>query len=442
MKVDFSSTIGKITNIEKAKNKKRNEMKKMYNSLVNNQEMLDILMLQLGKNIEKKFPGLEFRLISRIKTEKSFYNKLENDLSNLSEITDIENLCIYDIMALSVIVEKVPNIVKSAYTKNDASYDENFDKKISDLIDARNATKISMEKCDNLIKEKNEEITKKEKNKTSKIEQKNINDDIIEKASSELKEYLKKISFGYKHDIDELQKDITKIKSEIHELNCINNNNENILSKQEDECNRIVANFIVEKMSTFENIKALDMKDIPNRLKSKEKYNGYRALHNSFEMVKKEQDENGKQIDFRFMCEVQGKSLDAFYIADRGIAAQYHIKPETESQKNSKNKDLPDIMNINTEKEKKQFREYVKKNVPVYRMYRHTKFNKGVPVGEPEIYKLSTKEGFMLYYYNQLLGNEILGIKPDLNKTKHYLKSETIQEGDSKRYNKFEYKEL
>ena len=28
-------------------------------------------------------------------------------------------------------------------------------------------------------------------------------------------------------------------------------------------------------MSTFENIKALDMKDIPNRLKSKEKYNGY-----------------------------------------------------------------------------------------------------------------------------------------------------------------------
>ena len=64
MKVDFSSTIGKITNIEKAKNKKRNEMKKMYNSLVNNQEMLDILMLQLGKNIEKKFPGLEFRLIS------------------------------------------------------------------------------------------------------------------------------------------------------------------------------------------------------------------------------------------------------------------------------------------------------------------------------------------------------------------------------------------
>ena len=89
MKVDFSSTIGKITNIEKAKNKKRNEMKKMYNSLVNNQEMLDILMLQLGKNIEKKFPGLEFRLISRIKTEKSFYNKLENDLSNLSEITDI-----------------------------------------------------------------------------------------------------------------------------------------------------------------------------------------------------------------------------------------------------------------------------------------------------------------------------------------------------------------
>ena len=103
-RLDFGKTKDKISIIENAKDEKRTQMRNLYSSLTKNQEFLDLLMIQIGKDIEEKFPGVKFRLISRIKTENSFSDKLENDLVGLVDKKRIEEVKIYDVIALSIII--------------------------------------------------------------------------------------------------------------------------------------------------------------------------------------------------------------------------------------------------------------------------------------------------------------------------------------------------
>ena len=135
-RLNFEQARNNLAIVEEAKNSKRTEIKNLYKSLTKNQEILDFLMIQIGKDIEQRFPGVKFRLISRIKTEKSLSDKVENDLAGLTDKKKISELEIYDIIALSIIIEKVPDEIKTG--------DASFDDRISELIHIRNDSKINI----------------------------------------------------------------------------------------------------------------------------------------------------------------------------------------------------------------------------------------------------------------------------------------------------------
>lgn len=131
MAVDIKN---KIEGIQKAKNSKREEMKKRYEELTENEENLDMLMMQLGKEIERIFPNLRFVLLGRIKSPQSFEDKLENALNKCQDAKSVKEIQIYDIIGLNVIVEDVPNDLILDNFKKSESYDKDFESNISDYI--------------------------------------------------------------------------------------------------------------------------------------------------------------------------------------------------------------------------------------------------------------------------------------------------------------------
>ena len=225
-KVDFGKTKERITIIEKAKNEKRKEMNNLYKSLTENSEFLDLLMIQIGKDIEENFPGVKFRLISRIKTEKSFADKLENDLIGLVDKKRIEEVKIYDIMALSIIIEHVPHNIKS----NDAS----FDSHISELIEIRENTKASLklhkkqledykQRINNLLERKNEKAILQQENyeKIAEVIK-------LQKTSTELKDFLEsqsehllKLGQYIDSDIESIDDQVKDLQNDIENMESI-----------------------------------------------------------------------------------------------------------------------------------------------------------------------------------------------------------------------------
>ena len=446
-KVDFGKTKERITIIEKAKNEKRIEMNNLYKSLTENTELLDLLMIQIGKDIEENFPGVRFRLISRIKTEKSFGDKLENDLIGLVDKKRIEEVKIYDIIALSIIIEHVPHNIKS----NDAS----FDSHISELIEIRENTKASLklhkkqledykERIENLLQRKEEKMKLQQENHEKIAE-------IIkyEKSTPELKELLEKqidhlLKLGQyiDSDIESTDEQVAALKRDIENMESIIERTLDRFDKEDNEYNHALADFLIKNITKFDNVKALGLVEIPKRLKQKENYDGYRAVHNCYESRIRAKNENGKEEDFYFMCEIQGKSIDAFYVADRGKAAKYHTNPRQEPGKIVKSKRIPDILNINTPEEIEAFREKVRTTVPKFRIYRHLYTKDKTAKTVADVYQLSTKECFLYYYYNQLFGNSELGIQARRGMLEELVKGDKLTDKDGKKYIDYEYEDV
>lgn len=409
-----------IKAIEDAKNNKRKELKELYDNLTNNEEFLDIIMLQIGKDIEEKFPGVKFRIIARIKSPESFYAKRENDLLGLTDKKEIDKVYIYDIIALSIIIEEVPDTIKAN--------DEKFDSHMSELIEIRNETKGNIIKYENEIKEyekrilEDEVVCKQHKEQLTK-NNKVVNDIKIKLSKKpndeELKEmhsYLEDIQSYIYTNISDLEKRIENIKKDIIEKNNTTiKRTKDRYSRENNDCNQALADYIVKNLEKFDNMKVLKINPIPKRLKNKENYDGYKATHNCFEI--EYYLENGKKI--KYIIEIQGKSIDAFYIADRGKAAIYHINPTEQPGKIVKQKKLPDILSINTEEKKKEFIREFDRKVPRFRIYvpslisgaeKEELISKGENVNRGKVYKLGKRENFMVYYWNQLVGNEAIGI--------------------------------
>ena len=446
-KVDFGKTKERITILEKAKNEKRKEMNNLYKSLTENSEFLDLLMIQIGKDIEENFPGVRFRLISRIKTEKSFADKLENDLIGLVDKKRIEEVKIYDIMALSIIIDHVPHNIKS----NDAS----FDAHISELIEIRENTKASLKLHKKQLEDYKQRINHllERKGEKTALQQENYEKiaEVIklQKTSTELKEFLEKqaehlLKLGQyiDSDIESIDDQVKDLQNDIENMEAIIERTIDRFDKEDNECNHAMADFLIKNITKFDNVKALNLTEIPKRLKQKENYDGYRAVHNCYECRIRAKNENDKEEEFYFMCEIQGKSIDAFYVADRGKAAKYHTNPRQEPGKIVKNKKLPDILKINTPEEIEQFREKVRTTVPRFRIYRHI-ISKGKNEQEQaDVYQLSMKESFMHYYFNQLFGNEQLGMQPKKKELDDLVKGEKLTDEDGKIYKDYEYRGL
>jgi len=439
--LNFENTKNKIDIRDKAKKRKRDQVYKLYENLSSKgEEFLDILMLQIGKDIEEKFPGVKFRLISRIKTQESLSDKLENDLEKADTQKEIKDIKIYDIIALSVVVEYVPS--------NIMTNDDSFNKCISTFFQKRTSAKNTKKDYQKQINEHKQKI---EQLKRFKIEKEKFKE-TIDKKIAEFSE----IQQNPLDIIDTLLQNSGQMQNEINffdeQIKLMNNNissfensiceTEKIINESSNECNHILADYLIRNLGKFDNVKSLGITEVPKRFKTKNNYDGYRAAHNCYEVSLKEKDDKGKEEDFYFVCEIQGKSIDAYYDADRGKAAKYHINPKQESGKIAKGKRLPDILNANTEAEKEEVKNKIIRRVPRFRIYRH---NNSDINSEPNVYKMSLKESFILYYYNQLFGNEKLAIPP---KEKEYLdklikSDELVSSKDNKLYKNYNYsKEL
>ena len=450
--VDFGKTKGILAGGENARNLKVQEMKKLYTSLTENQEVLDMLMIQIGKDIEEKFPGVKFRLIARIKTEKSFQDKLDNDLAGLVDRKKIEEVRIYDIIALALIIEEVPDSIKSN--------NESFNSHIAELIGSRNDTKTYLDAHNLRIKEYGQRIERLRNNISTlrsniadKQKNKKFNDDKIEELSKlpndpyGIVEHLIRISQGLKQAVEEIEgqiaeieKQIGHIQEDIDDMKIIISRTKDRLAKEENECNHFMADFIIANIAKFDNVKTLGLTEIPKRYKQKNNYDGYRASHDCYEAKIKVTNKDGKIVDFHFICEIQGKSIDSFYVADRGKAAKYHIGQTLASGKKLKEKKLPDIANIKNTEQLIECRKEVMKKVPRFRIYRRIQAKDGDSQDLREVYKLSLKECFMIYYYNQLFGNPGLNIEPQETEVlRRFVETENLPEKDFQVYRNYEY---
>lgn len=410
-RLNFEQARNNLAIVEEAKNSKRTEIKNLYKSLTKNQEILDFLMIQIGKDIEQRFPGVKFRLISRIKTEKSLSDKVENDLAGLTDKKKISELEIYDIIALSIIIEKVPDEIKTG--------DASFDDRISELIHIRNDSKINIKIHEEQYEGYKNRIEALKTSRKEKILHKKENDKKIEEVSQDpedkygIKEYLEKISESLDSAVRDIGEQVKNMEKDMNNMKTIIDRTRDRYDKENNECNHTLADFIIKNLSKFDNVKTLGLSDIAKRFKQKENYDGYRAVHNCYQMKVSFKNEKDKEEEINFRCEIQGKSIDAFYVADKGKAARYHTNQKEEPGKIVKRKKLPQSLNFKTKKEIEEFREEVEKTVPQYRIYRHVKKKAEVEdsnENHPDIYTLSQKECFILFYANQLFGNDTLGI--------------------------------
>ncbi len=243
-------------------------------------------------------------------------------------------------------------------------------------------------------------------------------------------------------DIESTDDQVKDLQNDIKNMESIIERTIERFEKEDNECNHAMADFLIKNITKFDNVKALNLTEIPKRLKQKENYDGYRAVHNCYETRIRAKNESDKEEDFYFMCEIQGKSIDAFYVADRGKAARYHTNPRQEPGKIVKNKRLPDILSVQTPEEIEAFREKVRTTVPRFRIYRHV-----IPKDKSEkevadVYQLSMKECFMFYYYNHLFGNDALGMNTKSEELEDLVKSDKLTDKDGKVYKDYKYKEI
>lgn len=442
-RLDFGKTKDKISIIENAKDEKRTQMRNLYSSLTKNQEFLDLLMIQIGKDIEEKFPGVKFRLISRIKTENSFSDKLENDLVGLVDKKRIEDVKIYDVIALSIIIEDVPDNIKA----NDSSFDSHME----ELIGIRKDSKLNLELHQNELNEYKSRIELLQEKSINKLKWKEENDKKLQEISEieedifGIKDHLLKVSEDLEKDIADIDEQINNLLKDVKNMKTIVRRTKDRYEKENNECNHALADFIIKNLTKFDNVKTIGLMEVPRRLKQKENYDGYRAVHNCYDAKIKVKNKDGKDEDFYFVCEIQGKSIDAFYVADRGKAARYHTNQKKEPGKIVKEKVLPDILKVNTPEEIEEFRKEVVKKVPAFRIYRHINEidENGQKSGRPpEVYKLSLKESFMLYYYNQLFGNKELKIEAEKERLDELVDSNKLPDNDYRVYRNYDYRDL
>lgn len=420
----------KIEAIEKAKSEKRKEMYELYENLIENEENLDMLMIQLGKEVERIFPGLKVMLLARTKSLQSFSNKVENALNKCQDVKSIKEIQIYDVIGLNVVIEKVPDELPLENFKKSKCYDKDFESNITNSVSRRKIIEEDMERCEkisNSVDENTKKIKSIIKEKNEKLE--TLQEQYEHTKNQQIRElFLDRIK-DIKKDIENYNQQIIHCKEISETLQPIRENSKMFYEIHDNECNHEIAKFIIRKLNHFEGIQLLGLKSIAGRFKIIEKDNGYRSIHNCYEFQTKK---GSKKI--RFISEIQGKSISAYHESNRGNAAKYHIQPEAKPGKKLKNKDLPDILSIKTPEDKQMFLEKIEKTIPRFRLYRTNN-------GEPEVYKLSLRECYMLYYYNQLFGNQLLGIDKNEEQAKEVTRTELLKD-DARRYSNFEYMEL
>ena len=420
--VDFLGIIDEIKDLKQIKLDKQTKMIKQYETLSKSDKFIDIVMLQFAKEIEEKFRGVEFRVISRIKSNESFNNKLYNLLNSAKNKEEVKKINIYDIIGLTVVIEEVPEFLNTK--------DEDFNNQINEAILRRDETRniIEKNKVERLAyKKRLDEI----KNKLEK------NNKVIENT----REKFKNLSSQNLEEVDFLKEVLEHLESINEDYNTqIKNNNrhEENLSKsliratereirENNSCSHIFAKYLVQNFSSLENLSKLNLKSMPGRLKNKREFNGYKATHDTFTSTL---DIDGKKIEINF--ELQGKSLGAYREADKGLASMYYRGRNIENESMiPKNKKIPNILNVSNEEERIKLLKELEYKLPKFRIYlsKYDEQKENKKTGY--IHKFSQKENFIVYYSNELLGNKKLRIEPKKEEFDKTIKDEIFKEDES-----------
>ena len=396
---NFLGLIGEIKDLKQLKLDKKIELLKSYEEFSKSEKIMDIIMIQLGKEIEEKFPKVKFRIISRIKAKESFSNKVSNLLIKAKNEEEISKINIYDTIGLSVIIEEVLEYLNTS--------DDEFNNHINEIITRRSDTQsiIDMTKkeiiaCTKRMEEslailKENELLQKENNEI--LNSLTDENHLIKEYFLKISKYLKTVELNYKARVENIIRD-EKNRNTVFKRATQRQIREN------DEISHILSNYIVKNFCNFENLNMFNLNEIEGKYKNKRKYNGYKATHNSFISNLKLDNQT-----FNIPFEVQGKSIRAFREADKGIQALYHICGNGIIPKDKK---MPNLLQIVSNDEKEKFLEELEVKLPKFRIYISKKsFKNDLEKKVNSIYKLSQRENFLLYYGNELLGNEILNIE-------------------------------
>ena len=421
--VDFLGIIDEIKDLKQIKLDKQTKMIKQYETLSKSDKFIDIVMLQFAKEIEEKFRGVEFRVISRIKSNESFNNKLYNLLNSAKNKEEVKKINIYDIIGLTVVIEEVPEFLNTK--------DEDFNNQINDAISRRDETRniIEINKSEiEMYKKRLDEIE-------NKLEKNN-------KFIINTKDRLEKISAENIEDIDYLKSVIEHLEVINEDYNAETENNkrygDNINKsliratereiRENNACSHILSKYIVQNFTKFENLSKFNLKSVEGRLRNKREFNGYKATHDTFVSTL---NIDGKIIEIPF--ELQGKSLGAYREADKGIAAMYYRGGNIESGSAiPKNKKLPDILKISNEEERLKLIKELEYKLPSFRIYYPKSINKeNQNTITGGIHKFSQRENFIVYYGNELMGNKKLKIEPKKEEFAKVVTDDIFKENDN-----------
>lgn len=330
---------------------------------LSSQESLDCALkffLMFADEIEKKFPGVEFTLKGRVKSPKSFMDKVAK--------TE-EGHLIYDNIGFCLVIEKVPDEVEfkqklcEKYVQDRINIGLKIDNEKSDI-------QLILEKYNNTINQlkemdKNEEIIK------NRIE--NLKN--CKEPDNEFIYALKGLIVAKKIYQDLASFLIEQVVNKSEKFVDISNE---YLSLKDNDINEMMATDIED--TVMKDPKFLKFLEKLNRTKFH--YGGksgdYIAYHNTF-IIKNDsmiKGDNGEEAidNFKTMFEVQA------------IAGQNNqIAIENHSSAPGKGRNIPRLMD-----DKKAFADLAIKSVPLFFIYQN---------GEKQAYILSNVESF--YSYNQ-----------------------------------------
>lgn len=336
------------------------------------------ILLKMGIEIQKRFPGVDFILKARFKSEKSHNGKIERIIKKG------ENKKIYDDIGFCLIVKSVDDDFGFEHALCEMSVEDRI-KAGLEIDDEKSSIKIINKtyKKSEEEEEKNEITENIEKLKKKIIEQEqqeNPDEELIKL----LKESLKNMENQNKANEDLLKK-INKKSDKIIKIG------NSYYKAVDNKINEMIATHIMNKLiEDKEFMDSLELEVIPGRKKFHDggKSGYYRAYHNAV---------RSKKIN-DWNLEVQALSYQNYVTSREGKAR--HSKCEGKSRK------FPRLGE--TDEQKAQFTKEILKTAPKNLVYQPGIYDGEQVIKPGKVYRCSDVEN-MAYFYM-----EVLKDKPDL----------------------------
>lgn len=325
------------------------------------------VLLEMGKYIEQKYPGVDFELKLRFKSPESFKGKKDR-MRELKE----KDKPIYDIIGCCLVVKEV---------SKDFAFDHKlcrkYKKRISEIeLQIINAT-ANLKLLQNEYKTvMNDNVLKDEdriREQIARLQNLNSTDELILETIETLKialeriEKIRELAKRLMQEIENQNREIVNLQNELKET-------------KENETNEMIATHIMNNLLTDKSfLNPLKLKKIPGRTKNHDggKSGFYVAVHDAM----------GSDLLKYWKLEVKGQS-----------GTNYEESKLDHPKAEGKGRNFPSIT-------RDDFINLVLNTVPKNLVYQHGKFKNGKFIKEPSVYECSDVEN-VVYYYADILKGE------------------------------------